>query len=112
MRAVEQVLLYWGKLWRGKRLVIHVDNWAVVYGLRNQTMRGATMQVLRRCLLLAAEFDLDLEPEWVSTKENALADTLSRLDINKIADLAPQLLPPNCNLQKRGLLIYSNRGYQ
>ena len=56
MRAVEQVLLYWGGKWRGKRLVIHIDNSAVVHGLIKQTMRGAPMRVLRRCLLLAAAY--------------------------------------------------------
>ena len=111
MRAVEQVRLYRGGKWRGKRLVIHIDNSAVVHGLINQTMRGAPMRVLRRCLLLAAAYDLDLEARWVSTTENALADALSRFDLKKIADLAPQLLPPTCNLQQRGFLIYDNVDY-
>ena len=112
MRAVEQVLLYWGGKWRGKRLVINIDNSAVVHGLIKQTMRGAPMRALRRCLLLAAAYDLDLEPRWVLTTDNALADALSRFDLKKIADLAPQLLPPTCNLQQRGFLIYDNLGYQ
>ena len=99
MYGVEQVLLYWGGKWRGKPLVIHIDNSAVVHGLIKQTMRGAPMRVLRRCLLLAAAYDLDLKPRWVSTTDNALADALSRFDLNKIADLAPHLLPPTCNLQ-------------
>ena len=112
MRAVEQVLLYWGRQWRGKRLVMHIDNWTVVHDLANKTIRGAPMRVLRRCLLLAAECDLDLEPKWISTKDNALADALSLFDSRKIADLAPQLVCPTSNLQKHGLLIYSNQDYQ
>ena len=67
------------------------------------------MNVLRRCLLLASEYDLDLEARWVSTRENALADALSRSQYDRIADLAPQLLQPTCNLQQRGFLTYNNR---
>ena len=38
MRAVEQVLLHWGREWRGKMLVMHIDNKAVVHGLKNRTI--------------------------------------------------------------------------
>ena len=109
MRAVEQAILYWGKVWRSKRVVIHIDNRAVAYGLANGIIRGASMQVLRRCCLLAADHDLELETQWISTKENALADALSRLDTQRITDMAPQLIYPTCNLQQRGLLTFINR---
>jgi len=112
MRAVEQVLLHWGADWIGKRLIIHIDNRAVVHGLTNRTIRGASMQVLRRCLLLATEFDLDLEARWVSTKENALADALSRVETNRIANIAPQLLSPTSSPPKLGFRTYRNRGCQ
>ena len=112
MRAVEQALLYWGPAWKGKRVVMHIDNQAVAYGLANRTIRGASMDVLRRCLLLATEYDLELETEWISTKENALADALSRLDYQAITNMAPQLLGPTCTLQTHGLLTFSNQGFQ
>jgi len=89
MRAVEQAILYRGKVRRGKRVVIQIDNRAVAHGLANGTIRGASMQVLRRCCPLAAEHDLELETQWISTKENALADALSRLDTQRITDMAP-----------------------
>jgi len=108
MRAVEQAILYWVKVWRSKRVVIHIDNRAVAHGLGNGTIRGASMQVLRRCCLLTAVHDLALETQWISTKENALADALSRLDTQRITDMAPELIYPTCNLQQRGLLTFSN----
>ena len=110
MRAVEQVFLRWGRQWKGKCLVIHVDNQAVAHGLTNRTIHGAPMRVLRRCLLLASECDVDLVSRWVSTDENALADALSRFDYVRIADLAPQLLTksPACNPLKHGFLTYSS----
>jgi len=104
MRAVEQALLYWGKSWRGKKVVMHIDNRAVAYAVENRTMRGASMTVLRRCLLLAAEHDLDLRTRWIPTQENTLADALSRFNYEKIANLAPQLSHPVCDLRRRGFL--------
>ena len=111
MRAVEQMLLYWGREWKGKSLLLHVDNRAVAHGISNMTIRGASMQVLRRCLLLTNEYDIDLEAKWISTNDNALADALSRLEYSKIADLAPQLVCPTGSLPQRGFLTYSNRDY-
>ena len=90
MCDVEQVLLYWGREWKGKLLVIHVDNQGVAYGLANRTIRGAPMRILKRCLLLVTKYDLDLEARWVSTTENALADALSRAHYPRIANMAPQ----------------------
>jgi len=109
IRTVEQVSLHWVSKWKGRALVMHVDNQAVAHGIANRTMRGASMQVLRRCLLLASEYDLEVEAFWVPTKENALAEALSRSEYNRIADLAPQLLHPTCSLQQCGFLTYRNR---
>ena len=91
---------------------MHTDNRAVFYGLAKGTIRGASMTVLRRCLLLATEYDLELQPIWISTNENALADALSRFDHERVTNLAPQLLSQSCNLPNHGLRTYSNRDYQ
>ena len=61
MRAVEQVLQHWGSEWKGKTLVIHVDNRAVVHAVFKGTIQGGSRNVLCRCLLLASKYDLDLE---------------------------------------------------
>jgi len=57
MCAVEQVLLYWGRQWKGKQLIIHTDNRTVAHALANHSIRGPPMQVLRTTLLLAADYD-------------------------------------------------------
>ena len=76
MRAVEQALLHWGKSWTGCKVSIHSDNHAVAYRITYCTIRGGLMNVLRRCALLAAEYDLEIEPNWISTHQNILADAL------------------------------------
>ena len=93
MRAVEQGLLRWARLWKGSQVTPHIDNQALVFGIRNHTMRGSTMDVLRRCLLLASQHDLELNLHWIPTGNNRLADALSRCDRDTITNLAPQLLP-------------------
>ena len=62
------------------------------------------MGVLRHCLLLASKWDIELRPTWIPTKENILADALSRFNQEKIADIAPQLLHL-CNRRKHGFLM-------
>ena len=92
IRAVEQGLLRWGSQWKGGRVALYIDNRAVVHGIENQTIRGKTMDVLHRCLLLASKNDLELSPHWIPTGDNILADALSRFDRGRIANIAPQLL--------------------
>ena len=60
------------------------------------------MDLLRRCLLLAAEYDLEIDVNWISTHENTLADALSRFDFLKRADIALQLVYPTSSLPGLG----------
>jgi len=53
LRAVEQALLFWGPKWKGRQVICHVDNRTVFDALENRTIRGASMEVPQRCLLLA-----------------------------------------------------------
>lgn len=57
-------------------------------------------------MLLAAEYDVFLEPRWLESKPNGLADALSRFNENAITDLSPRWqnplasmlhLNPGCN---------------
>lgn len=91
MRAVEQGLLRWGRVWKGARVISHIDNQAVVHGIANHTIWGTTMDVLRRCLLLTSKHDIEFHPCWIPTEENKLADALSRCDRTMVTNLAPQL---------------------
>jgi len=109
MRAVEQALLYWGQKWTGRRVTIHTDNRAVAHGIANRTIRGASINILTRYLLLAAQYDLEIEVNWISTHDNTLADALSCFDFGKIANLAPQLIHPTSSLRNLGFLAYGRR---
>jgi len=109
IHAVEQSLLYWGKLWRGTKVVMNIDNQGVVHALENRTIRGATMNLLRRYLLLATDYDLEIEARWIPFNDNPLADLLSRFAYDKIADLTPRLFNPICSLPDHGFMTSSKR---
>jgi len=49
------------------------------------------MTPLREVKLLCAQLDIELIPRWVPTKENLIADLLSRRDFGKLANFVPQL---------------------
>ena len=94
MVAVHVALKKWGPQLAGCQLIIFCDNTAVVSGLRRKTTRGRLMAVLRKTLLLAAQFDIEIDPHWIPSGENRLADALSRFEADKLKLLAPQLRIP------------------
>ena len=49
------------------------------------------MQPLRRIAILCAEYDIEVQAHWISTKQNSLADMLSRGQYIKIANRYPSL---------------------
>jgi hypothetical protein len=53
------------------------------------------MEMLRDTLLTAAANDITLHAVRVTTKENALADALSRFDWRAVADFAPSWQIPS-----------------
>lgn len=112
LRAVEQALLLWGKECRGCQVVMNINNGAAVYALENRTIRGAFMNVLPRCLLVAAECDLEMVVIWIPTKEDPLADALSRFNYVKITNIAPQLKLPVSNLHNHGFQKFNSRASQ
>jgi hypothetical protein len=94
MMAALKAIELWGsrpQLLQGKRLYLFIDNTAVVGGLTKHSIRGEAMAPLRKLLLLAAAWDIELVPRWIPTHENTLADALSRHEWRKIADISPML---------------------
>lgn len=49
------------------------------YRFTHHTFRGASNSTLRKFLLLAAQYDIAIQPRWLPSEDNGLADALSRL---------------------------------
>ena len=105
MTAILHALRRWLPLCKGSHLVLHCDNFPVAKGVKKTSIRGQAMHSLRAIVMLAAVHDIEIESIWISTKQNAVADLLSRGMIQKIANVYPQfqILTPGGTRQTHGI---------
>jgi len=91
LRAVVLAAATWSQAWSGKRILFHCDNMSVVNILRSGTSRNPLLMALVRSLLyLAAVNCFEFSATYINTKENDVADALSRLDWYRFWGLAPE----------------------
>ena len=89
LKEFEVVLLAlqtWGDAWQAKPVIFHVDNSNVVDTCNKRTSHSPQlMKYLRNFLLLAAKFSIpDFLFQFLPSKENYLADRLSRQDFSVV----------------------------
>ena len=84
--AVLHALHMWGHIFEGARLIIHGDNTRVVNGLENFSIKGPALDPLRRAIMILALRDIVIELRWLSSRDNSLADLLSRGQWAQLAD--------------------------
>ena len=89
-----------------KKIILHIDNEALVSTLNKQTVdHPPTMSLIRHIVLLALENNIIFKAEHVPGIQNTLADPLSRLQIeaftqrardqNRHIDDHPTPIPPH-----------------
>ncbi|KAG9223323.1 hypothetical protein CCMSSC00406_0010314 [Pleurotus cornucopiae] len=98
--AVLKVILCWGHLWSGQRVVFHVDNTNVHTALnKHMTHSPPLALLLRLVLMLTASLGFSLSSVWLSSADNAVADPASRFQYMRMFMVAPfldkQLCSPN-----------------
>jgi hypothetical protein len=71
-------------------VIVMCDNSVIVSALNSKSVKGEAIHPLQLIFLAAALNDIELFSEWLSTKENWIADALSRFQIDKVANLFPQ----------------------
>src|SRR5579859_4221235 len=76
----------WGEFWIGHTVVIMCDNSVVVTAINSKSVHGLAIDPLQLILLTAALYDIEVTSMWLSSKDNWIADALSRFDIDKVAD--------------------------
>ena len=91
-------ILYALETWTARlthcHIVINTDNKTAFHGLQSLRLRGASNEPLRRCLRLAAAADITIDPAWLKSEDNALADALSRHDEAVIANVCTHWQSP------------------
>ena len=79
----------------GKNILCFVDNTAVQFGFQNRKAKKlSTLLLVRHTLIWAARSRTYFFTEYISTKENRLADLLSRLRIDAFKAHAKKLRLP------------------
>ena len=81
--AIVIALRLWGHLWRGRRLMVHCDNFSVVSSLNSSRVRDKLLAVcLREIWFLAEVHEFEIRACHLSSSENRGADLLSRWHLN------------------------------
>lgn len=94
MFPVVAALTVWGPLLANKRILFHIDNQAVVHIINKQTSKSQDVMVLvRRFVLKTMTFNINFRAEYIHTKSNAIADSISRCQWSRFRTLAPQADP-------------------
>lgn len=76
----------WGELFRGHEVTVVVDNMQVLYMLRTgRSVNSKCMTWLRDLFWTCVNLDIDVNPIYIRSEDNVIADTLSRVLYRKTA---------------------------
>ena len=88
--AIALALATWGEQWQGQRIVLHCDNMCVVECLTRGCSRSPDMmRLIRNMFFLCAQYSVEISARYVNTKNNDIADSLSRLQFDRFFECAP-----------------------
>lgn len=88
--AILQAFLLHSLHWAHHRVLAFTDSAVAFHGLSKQALRGPAHRQLLMLFSIAAALDIEIQPHWLPSSENLLADALSRSDYGSIADICPQ----------------------
>ena len=88
--AVVVAVATWGHMLASKKVLFHCDNMSIMYILKSGVSKDAKLMTLVRALFyMCAKHNIEISSVYVSSTDNGLADSLSRLDIDRFRILAP-----------------------
>jgi len=90
--AILFALAKWGDSWSGYRITFMCDNTAIVDAINKTSIRGDAINPLQLILLTAALHDIEVNACWLPTKDNWIADALSRFNLKRLANFKLDLL--------------------
>lgn len=87
-------ILTWHSSLSNKRLLFHIDNMAVVHVLNNSTSKSKrVMAIIRELVLITLKCNITVRAQHIPTKQNSIADSISRSQWKKFQHLAPDADP-------------------
>lgn len=89
--------ILWGHFWTNKRILFYCDNAATVSIIcKGRSKVLSIMLLMRRLTWCALKGNFSIYAEHVPGKDNSIADSLSRLQMNRFRQLAPTARPTPC----------------
>jgi hypothetical protein len=83
--------ILWGHAWAGKRILFHCDNMGTVWAInKGRSKSPHIMNLMRRLVLVAAHHSFSYSSEHVPGVYNLIADSLSRFQMDRFRELAPE----------------------
>ena len=80
----------WGELWKRQKILLHIDNEALVYVINKQSSKSKRlMKLVREFILLSMKLDIVFKAVHISSKSNGIADAISRIQLDRLKMLAP-----------------------
>jgi hypothetical protein len=96
INAVLVACKLWAPIFAHSFVIIHTDNTTAQTAFAAGTTRGIdSMHLIRDLVILLASLDTKVHTCRVSSKDNGLADALSRLDWHTVANICPQWPSPS-----------------
>lgn len=93
-------LMVWGSLLHNKKLILFIDNIALVHILNKQSSRSErVMSLVRPLMLVALKYNIQFKANHIPGKLNQIADSISRKKWDTFrsqapaADAQPQPIP-------------------
>lgn len=91
MVPVILAMYLWGKKLANRKITLSIDNEALVSVLNRQTSKSkGVMQLVRPFVLMSMTFGITFKAVHISSKENAIADSISRKQWSRFKALAPE----------------------
>ena len=89
--------IVWGKLWKGKKILLFSDNQGTVSILnKGRSQCTEINKLMRRLVIVCTMFNFTLSAKWISTKDNFHADLLSRGRFDHFQKLCPNATQVTC----------------
>ena len=89
--------ILWGHRWARKRILFHCDNMGTVHTINKGRSKSTNvMKLMRKLVLTAAMHSFAFSSTYVASKDNGIADSLSRFQTDRFRQLAPSAHQDPC----------------
>ncbi len=80
----------WAEALQRQKLLLHIDNLALIHVLNNKTSKNENvMSLVRYLILICLQFNIQVRAEHEPGSKNQIADSISRFQWKKFQNLAP-----------------------